>query len=153
MKRQIIIVLVAIVLLALLAGAVYASNQAPKLRDGTQSAVVAITIQTFSVTSGVTPTFASASTATNSFVNDGETFIEVKNASAAAVNITVTTASTVGGLAIADLSYTVPATTGDRMIGPFDPTLFNASDGTINVDFGGNVAATVTVAAFKLPRY
>jgi hypothetical protein len=149
MKRQISIIVLAVVLLALLAGAAYASNQAPKLRDGTQQAATAITIQTFALTTGVTPTFAAATAGGDTFVNDGATFFEIKN-TGATTNITITAVATYGGLSLTNPSYTIPATTGERWCGPYDPTLFNSS-GAVTVNYAQ--VTGITVGAFKLPRY
>ena len=147
MKRQIGIVILAIVLLALLAGAVYASNQGPALRDNAPAASTALTVQTLNVTVGITPTFAAAAAAGNNFANDGQTFFEIKN-SGITTNITVTAVATYGGLSLTNPSYVIAATTGDRMIGPFDPTLFS---GTVEVAYAQ--VTGITVGAFKLPRY
>jgi hypothetical protein len=148
MKRQISIIVLAIVLLALLAGAAIASNQGPKLRDDTQQAATALTVQTLSMSTGVTPTFASAAAAGNTFDNDGATFFVVKNGSGAAVNITVTVTSAPSGLTFVNPYYTIPATTGERWIGPFDPGLFSNN---VTVNFAA--VTSVTCGAFKLPRY
>lgn len=56
----------------------------------------------------------------NKFTNDpGRTVLRAKNATASPVVITVDTPATVEGLAVADRTYSVPATTGDVLIGPF----------------------------------
>jgi hypothetical protein len=146
MKRQIGIVVLGVVLLALLAGAAYASTQGPAVRDNAPAAATALTVQTLAITTGVTPTFASAAAAGNSFTNDGNTFLEVKNGSGAAVNITITVGS-YAGFAFVDKSYTIPATTGDRMIGPFNPAIFGSS---VVVNYAS--ITTVTAAAFELPN-
>jgi hypothetical protein len=153
MKRQIIIVLAAIFCLALLAGVAYASNQAPQLRDDTPAAAVALTVNSLSSATPITATLVAAAAATNTFANDGATFLLIKNTTGTAVAITITTPSTVGGFAVADLHFSIPATSGLMYAGPFDPSIFNDSSGLVTVDFGGDVAATTTVGAFKLPRY
>jgi hypothetical protein len=148
MKRQIIIVLAAIVLLALLAGAAIASNQGPALRND-QPSTAAITIQTFNLTTGLTPTFAAATAGGDTFLNDGQTFLVVKN-TGVTTNITVTAPNAPGGLTFTYPSYTIPATTGERWCGPYDPTLFNSS-GAVTVNYAQ--VTGITVGAFKLPRY
>lgn len=87
----------------------------------------------------------------NSFANDGTTLLRVKNGGGSAVTVTVffqgTTAPSIDGMALATdkgRTYSVPATTGDRLIGPF-PT---AQYGT-NVIVGFSATASVTAAAYQ----
>jgi hypothetical protein len=51
---------------------------------------------------------------------------------------------------LGDLTVSVPATTGVRWVGPFDMSRFAQSDDSINVDFSGSFAGTIT--AFSVPR-
>lgn len=99
------------------------------------------------VRTGLTPVFSAANVDGHSVANDGHTMLEVKNASAAPINVTIVTPGLVDGNAIADLVVAVPANTGDKMIGPFPPGIYNQADGTIYVDFSAVV--TVTVAAVR----
>lgn len=109
----------------------------------------AITVQTIAVT-GLAPTYANADQANGMyFANDGNVFLHIKNTNAATRVITVATPATVAGMAIAELTYTIAATTGDVMIGPFDTGVFNQSGGIVHVDFSADT--NVTVAAIKLP--
>jgi hypothetical protein len=80
--------------------------------------------------SGLTPTYSSAAASTT--VTCGErTFLHVKNAAGSSMTVTLTATGKVRGQAVADLVITVPATTGDKMIGPITADLFaGASDGT-----------------------
>lgn len=99
--------------------------------------------------SGLAAALAAANVDGHSVANDGRTFIHVKNASGAPINVTVkASAYKVGGLALTDVVIAVPATTGERLIGPFDPTAFNQSGGEVNVDF--SAVTSVTVAAYRL---
>jgi hypothetical protein len=82
------------------------------------------------------------------FQNDGNMFIHAKNTNAAQRTLTILTPARVAGVDVADVAVVLPLTTGDKMIGPFDPTIFNQSDGTVNVDL--DASAGVTIAVFKL---
>lgn len=84
----------------------------------------------------------------NTFANDGQCFLYVKNAAGSPITVTIATPGTVDGLAIADLTVSVPATTGERMIGPFPPGIYNQSDGTVYVDWSS--ATSVTAGVFRL---
>ena len=90
-----------------------------------------------------------AAAASQEFVNDGRTFMHIKNGSGSPITCTVTTPGTYGGHAIADTVITVGATTGEQMAGPFPKGIFNAGDG--NVDITWSATTTVTLAVFKLP--
>lgn len=80
--------------------------------------------------------------------NDGRTFLHVKKSGASDCDVTVSTPGSVDGLAIADLVVTVPASTGDVMIGPFPTHLFNDSNHDINVTFS-NITG-LTCAAVRM---
>ena len=105
-----------------------------------------ITVQTVSLT-GLNPTFVAA-TAGGDTVDPGDrTWLHVKNGSAAAVTVTITTPGDVSGLAIADLAVSVPAG-GERLIGPLTASLFATTGGLASVAY--SAAASVTVAACRI---
>lgn len=110
------------------------------------------------VRTGLNPTFTPAD-ATNghSFDNTGENvFIHVKNGDASSHTVTVTTPNSVDGLALADLSVSVPAS-GERIIGPFPNALYGTidTDPTPDIDpaifVDIDVDTSVTIAAIRLP--
>ncbi len=67
--------------------------------------------------------------------NDGRTLLHVKKSGAGSCSMIIKTPGQVQGLDIADLTITVPATTGDVMIGPFPPSLFNDGNGDMRFNF------------------
>ena len=84
------------------------------------------------------------------FPNTGQEILIIKNGGGSAVTLTVVTAATVDGLAVADLTASIGA--GEtRALGPFPPSIYN--DTLVN---GGNVSLTysavtsVTVAVLKV---
>lgn len=84
--------------------------------------------QTPTIAAGLVPAFTAAA-ATDTFAPTDRTLLYVKNTNASTRTITVTTPGTAaGGLAVADYSGTVGATTGELVLGPFpaqnyaDPT-------------------------------
>ena len=96
---------------------------------------------------GITPAFTAANADGHSILNDGLTFLEVKNAGAE-MTVTIATPQTVDGLAVADRVVTVPLTTGDKMIGPFG-TDYNQADGSgLLVTFSR--VSDVTCGAFRV---
>lgn len=102
--------------------------------------------------SGLTPSFTAAEADGHSVSNDGRTFIEVKNTNAGAIDVTIVTPGTVDGLAVGDRVVEIPLTVGDKMIGPFTPSVYNQISGTdkdkVYVNFSAVV--DVTVAAVRL---
>jgi hypothetical protein len=109
----------------------------------------ALTPQNIAV-AGLAPSFSAGDAANgHEFANDGATFLEVKNAGGSPITVTLLTPYTYQGVAITDPTVSVPATTGDRMIGPFPTTVFNTAGGLMQFDLSG--ATSVTVAVFRVP--
>ncbi len=83
------------------------------------------------------------------FDNTGKEFLIVENGSESPVTVTLDVKATVGGLAITDPTVSVPAG-GVRMVGPFEPRLFNDTDGHVNVTYSAHT--DVTVKAVRAPH-
>ena len=77
------------------------------------------------------------------FPNDGRMFIEVENGATQTI-ATVLTASTLGGYAVADPTYTVPLN-DDYLFGPFETAIFNNTAGQVEVHFSDITDGTVSV--------
>lgn len=99
---------------------------------------------------GITPSFAGVA-ASDTFTPSLDTFIEVKNTSGTPDTCVVQVlAGDPPGLTIADVSVSVPATTGDKMIGPFPPNFF--ADPTTGVGTITHTQTTsVTIGVFACP--
>jgi len=97
---------------------------------------------------GLTPSYAAANAGGDQVPCDDRTFLHVKNTNASSRDITITTPGTVDGLAVADVAVTVPANTGDKMIGPLKASLFADANGFAQV--GYSAATGVTVAAVRI---
>ena len=98
---------------------------------------------------GVAPATATAGYATNDHSiadNDGRVWLEAASTAGSATVITVETPGTVDGLAVADLTVSVP-TNATRIIGPFPPAIYNQSDGSLYV---GVEQTTWNLRAFRL---
>lgn len=119
--------------------------------------MTAIALQTISA-AGIGPTYQAA-TASDTIPNatpDDRIFIHAKNTNAATATITinpvsptVVKANGVGNVSVPAITVTVPATTGDRMIGPI-PAAYIDGTGTINLANTGTIT-NLTLAAIKLP--
>ena len=106
-----------------------------------------LTVQTVAQ-AGTTPTHNNADVANgNQFVWPGKAvWLNVKNAGSLG-DFTIVTPATIGGLAVADLVVSIPATTGDKMIYLGDASLFVQSDGYVYI----NAASAMTVAVYTAP--
>jgi hypothetical protein len=95
---------------------------------------------------GTTPTYNAASGGGDKFSPGAHVFVHVKNASGSTVTPTFVTPGQIQELAVADsASVSVPATTGDRMIGPFPPEIFAGSDGLVAVTWSATTSVTFAV--------
>lgn len=115
------------------------------------STALSSTSLTRNVTDGVN--LAAALTAVdgtngNNFSNDGTTLLRVKNGSAGAITVTVKFASqAVDGATLVNpigKTYSIPATTGDRLMGPFPVVTYGS---TVEVTFSSGT--TVTAAVYQ----
>lgn len=93
---------------------------------------------------GTTPTFNAASASTNMFVNDGSTLLYIKNTDVTTSTAILTTPKTVNGLAVSDLTITLPAAI-DVVAGPFSPDVFNDSNGMVTVTWSHAPSQTFAV--------
>lgn len=100
------------------------------------------------VITGLAPTFASAAGGGDTVVPDDRTFLHVKNASAGAITVTVVVPGTTYGQANPDVAVSVPATTGERMIGPLTAALVNPATGVVDISYSG--VTSLTVAAIRV---
>jgi hypothetical protein len=82
------------------------------------------------------------------FLNTGKTLLSCDKG-AGACTVTATTPASVRGVAVADPTYTVAASTEDQILGPFSPDLFNDSDGYATFAFSEVTGMTVT--ALQMP--
>ncbi len=106
--------------------------------------ISALTVQQIA-RAGITPSYSAGNAdGGHSVVNNGATFLHVKNSGVESTMTVVTTAS-VDGLAVADLTVTIPANTGDKMVGPFSRGTFGDS---LTVTFTS--VAGITLGAFTM---
>lgn len=106
-----------------------------------------LTIQTIATT-GLNPTYSAAAGGGDAFLNDGATYLHVKNGGGSSINVTVNSVSACDQGFDHDLVVAVP-NAGERIIGPFPTGRWNDTSGNVNVTYSG--VTTVTVAAVKLP--
>ena len=83
----------------------------------------------------ITPTYTGSLSISDVYTvkNNGRTLLHFKKTGAGNCTVTVQTPRSLGGLAVAEQTFTVPATTGDVMAGPFQPSIYNDSSQELRV--------------------
>lgn len=101
------------------------------------------------VKTGLAPTYAAGSSGGDAApTGKGRTFLHVKNTNAATRTVTVNSTANCDQGFDHDLSVVIPALTGDRMIGPIEPSRFGAMAA---VTYDVNPPTGLTIAAVELP--
>lgn len=97
---------------------------------------------------GLAPSYGAAGASGDKFQPGDNVWLHVKNTSGSPVTVTVDskTPSNYGG--DSDIVVSVPATTGERLFGPFSPGRFSGPDGLVDVSYSGTT--NVTVAAVRI---
>jgi len=90
---------------------------------------------------GTTPAYVAVSSS-DTIVPDERTFLIVKNAGGSGDNAVVVVPGTTYGQARADVTVNVPATTGERWIGPLVADLADPSTGLITVTHSFTTSVT-----------
>ena len=100
---------------------------------------------------GITPTHTGSLSTGNTyqFKNNGKVVLYWKKSGAGACTVTIVTQGTVDGQAVADRTVSVPATTGEKMAGPWSPDLYNNSDGEIEVTYSEITGLTHAAVALE----
>lgn len=109
---------------------------------------------------GLQYTYAAVASGGDTFANDGNTVLLVKNANAATRTVTADAVASLdkpgfGTVPIADSVLTVPGSGtngGLAMWGPFPPDRFNNSNGAVSLTYSDS-GADLTIAVVRVPRY
>ena len=96
---------------------------------------------------GIIPVFNVAAVAGDSFLNNGKTFLHVKNASAAAINVTIDSKALSNYGTDVDLIISIPAN-GEKVLAPFEIGRFNNNFGIISFTYSAVASVTVAVISF-----
>lgn len=99
----------------------------------------------FIATTGLAPSYSAVS-ASDTITPGNSVFIHVKNAGGSPDTVTITAVGNTGyGVAKPNLTVSVPATTGDRMIGPIKAEHFANSSGVVTVTHSFTTSVTCAV--------
>lgn len=110
------------------------------------------TLTTQSITrAGVTPTYAAAAGGGDACEVGDDIYLHFKNTNASARIVTLaipSSASTYPNVAYTNVAVTVPATTGDKLIGPVSALFKDATTGLCTITY--DAVTNLTVGCFKL---
>lgn len=110
------------------------------------------TLTTQSITrAGVTPTYAAAAGGGDACEVGDDIYLHVKNTDAATRTVTLaipSSASTYPNVTYTNVAVTIPATTGDKLIGPISALFKDATTGLCTITY--SAATNVTIGCFKL---
>ena len=96
---------------------------------------------------GVVATFTDTDTAADTYYvyNNGTVLLAFQNGSAGSATVTIVTTQEVDGLAVADRTLTVAAST-NAIAGPFKPSLYNNANGNLSFTVSGTPADLTCLA-------
>ena len=101
------------------------------------------------VLEGITPALVAADVGGDEFVNSGKDFIHIKNVNASPMDVTVNSQAVCNQGVDHDAVVTVPATTGEKFIGPFPKDRFNDASGKVQITY--SAITDVTIGIVRLP--
>lgn len=100
---------------------------------------------------GSTFSFESASSGlADKFLNDGETFIYIKNGDGSTKSVIITSelSPLPKGVALSHTTIEL-AGTAEKIAGPFNPAIWNDSSGYVNLTWATHTAMTIAVFSFN----
>lgn len=111
------------------------------------------TLTTQSITrAGVTPTYAAVAGGGDACEVGDDIYLHFKNTNAATCTVTLaipSSASTYPNVTYTNVAVTIPATTGDKLIGPISALFKDVTTGLCTITYSGTSTNT-TVGCFKL---
>lgn len=103
---------------------------------------------------GLSPAYAAGASGGDTCPTGDHVFLHFKNTSAGIITVTVDDVLTPippGSAANPDNVVAVPATTGEKMVGPINPGRFAQSTGLANITYSVNPPTGLTVACIAGP--
>lgn len=101
------------------------------------------------VLAGITPTLVAAEAGGDEFVNSGRDFIHIKNGDASPITVTVNSQTDCNQGVDHDVEVVVPASTGEKFIGPFPKDRFDDAANKVQITY--SAVTSVTVGIVRLP--
>ncbi|WP_337187596.1 hypothetical protein [Phenylobacterium sp.] len=108
----------------------------------------ALTPQIMSM-NGIAPTYNAANSGGDTFLNDGRTYVHIKNGSGGSLTVTFAsvasyTDNALGTITLSNLAVAVPAG-AERIVGFFPLARFNDVNGRVSMTYSGVTSLTVAV--------
>ncbi len=115
-------------------------------------AYIALTPATTIRKGTVVPSTACDAGKQHSFANAGDVLLVIKNGNASgSITVTFAIPKTVDGVQVPGKAGTAIPFSQTRVFGPFPPSIYNQTDGTVHLDFAaGDTAAGITLGVIKL---
>lgn len=101
------------------------------------------------VLAGIIPTLVAAEAGGDEFVNSGRDFLHIKNGGGTAIDVTINSQVNCNQGIDHDAVVSIPATTGEKFIGPFPKDRFNDAAGKVQITYSG--VTSVTISIVRLP--
>lgn len=98
---------------------------------------------------GITPALVAADVGGDEFVNSGRDFIHIKNTNASPIDVTINSQVDCNQGVDHDVVVSVPATTGEKFIGPFPKDRFNDAAAKVQITY--SAITDVTIGIVRLP--
>jgi hypothetical protein len=112
------------------------------------------TLTTQAVTrAGVAPTYAAGTSGGDACEVGDDIYLQAKNTSGGAITVTLaipSSASTYSNVAYTSTTVSIPATTGDRLIGPISALYKDPTTGLCTITYSANPPTGLTIGCFKL---
>jgi hypothetical protein len=105
-----------------------------------------LTVQKISLT-GLEPEYVAAASGGDTFKNNGNTYLCVKNGGGSAVTVTIDSIVLSNYGTDVDIAVSVPASE-ERLIGPFNKARFNNAVDIVNVTYSAITSVTVGAITF-----
>lgn len=97
---------------------------------------------------GTSPAFAAAAGGGDKVAPNDRGYLHVRNGSGSPITVTVVIPGSTYGQPNPDVAVSVPATTGERIIGPLTAAMADPADGLVAITYSG--VTSLTVAAITL---
>ena len=96
---------------------------------------------------GMTPAYNAAAVGGDSFINNGRTFLSVRNSGASSMNVTIDSKALSNFGTDVNILVTIPAGV-EKQIGSFEPTRFNDEVGITTMTYSSITSVTVLLTSY-----
>lgn len=105
-----------------------------------------LTVQKLALT-GITPVYNAAGSGGDTFLNNGRTYLHIKNGSGASITVTIDSKALSNYGTDVDIVVSIAASS-EKVIGLFDPVRFSSNLGIANVTYSAVTTVTTAVISY-----